>query len=202
MEEYNERLIFQHRQQVVLSIPASLSYTEDADYTVIMKSLSYDAVGRLTGESTTVADGSGYVYKGALVFERNAASKLSLDAALTTGGRITAQKDTSTGAITGYTVHHHITDHLGSVRAVVGFAGNVLETSDFLPYGTRWSQTGGSVAGTLTDAANRWRYSGKEEQQALNSVIDEYKLFSRNCTTTVSDVLNSAGSSVLKGSTI
>ena len=55
---------------------------------------------------------------------------------------------------------------------------------------------------SLTDAANRWRYSGKEEQKALNSAIDEYKLFSRNCTTTVSDVLNSAGSSVLKGSTI
>ena len=46
------------------------------------------------------ADGSGYVYKGALVFERNAAGKLSLDAALTTGGRINAQKDASTRAIT------------------------------------------------------------------------------------------------------
>ena len=57
-------------------------------------------------------------------------------------------------------------------------------------------------ASITLDAANRWRYSGKEEQQALNSAIDEYKLFSRNCTTTVSDVLNSAGSSVLKGSTI
>ena len=46
------------------------------------------------------ADGSGYVYKGALIFERNAAGKLSLDAALTTGGRINAQKDASTRAIT------------------------------------------------------------------------------------------------------
>jgi hypothetical protein len=90
-------------------------------------------------------------------------------------------------------------DYLGSVRAVMDFAGNILEASDFLPYGTRWSQTGGSAAGTPTDATNRWHYSGKEEQQALNSAIDEYKLFSRNCTTTVSDVLNSAGSSVLKG---
>ncbi len=118
------------------------------------------------------ADGSGYVYKGALVFERNAAGKLSLDAALTTGGRITAQKDASTGAITGYTVHHHITDHLGSVRAVVDFAGNILETSDFLPYGTRWSQTGGSSSATITDATNRWRYSGKEEQgAALNPAL-------------------------------
>ena len=118
------------------------------------------------------ADGSGYVYKDALVFERNAAGKLSLDAALTTGGRITAQKDASTGAVTGYTVHHHITDHLGSVRAVVDFAGNVLETSDFLPYGTRWSQTGGSSSATITDATNRWRYSGKEEQSAaLNPAL-------------------------------
>ena len=41
------------------------------------------------------ANGTGYVYKGALVFERNAAGKLSLDAALTNGGRITAQKDAS-----------------------------------------------------------------------------------------------------------
>ena len=118
------------------------------------------------------ADGSGYVYKDALVFERNAAGKLSLDAALTTGGRITAQKDASTGAVTGYTVHHHITDHLGSVRAVVDFAGSVLETSDFLPYGTRWSQTGGSSSATITDATNRWRYSGKEEQAAaLNPAL-------------------------------
>ena len=118
------------------------------------------------------ADGSGYVYKGALIFERNAAGKLSLDAALTTGGRITAQKDASTGAVTGYTVHHHITDHLGSVRAVVDFAGSVLETSDFLPYGTRWSQTGGSSSATITDATNRWRYSGKEEQAAaLNPAL-------------------------------
>ena len=117
------------------------------------------------------ADGSGYVYKGALIFERNAAGKLALDAALTTGGRITAQKDASTGAVTGYTVHHHITDHLGSVRAVVDFAGNVLETSDFLPYGTRWSQTGGSSSATITDATNRWRYSGKEEQKAINAAL-------------------------------
>ena len=52
------------------------------------------------------------------------------------------------------------------------FDGNILETSDFLPFGTRWSQTGGSAAGTLTDAVNRWRYSGKEEQAAaLNPAL-------------------------------
>ena len=47
----------------------------------------------------------------------------------------------------------------------------MVETSDFLPFGTRWSQTAGSSSSTLTDASNRWRYSGKEEQKTLNSSL-------------------------------
>jgi len=43
--------------------------------------------------------------------------------------------------------------------------GTVVETSDYLPFGTRWSQTGGSSTSTFTDPDNRWRYSGKEEQE-------------------------------------
>ena len=117
------------------------------------------------------ADGSGYVYKGDLVYERSAGGTLSLDCVLTTGGRIVANKNSS-GTITGYTVYHHITDHLGSVRAITNAStGNVVETSDFLPFGTRWSQTSGSSSATLTDATNRWRYSGKEEQKAINSSL-------------------------------
>ena len=117
------------------------------------------------------ADGSGYVYKGDLVYERSAGGTLSLDCVLTTGGRIVANKNSS-GTITGYTVYHHITDHLGSVRAITNAStGNVVETSDFLPFGTRWSQTSGSSSSTLTDATNRWRYSGKEEQKTLNSSL-------------------------------
>ena len=78
----------------------------------------------------------------------------------------------SSGTITGYTVFHHITDHLGSVRAITNAStGNVVETSDFLPFGTRWSLTAGSSSSTLTDATNRWRYSGKEEQKAINSSL-------------------------------
>ena len=37
--------------------------------------------------------------------------------------------------------------------------GTVIETSDYLPYGTRWSQTGGSAAQTLSDPDNRWNPS-------------------------------------------
>jgi len=83
------------------AVPACAASSTLASYTWMADGAKY---------ASARADGSGYVYKDALVFERNAAGKLSLDAALTTGGRITAQKEASTGAITGYTVHHHITD--------------------------------------------------------------------------------------------
>ena len=47
-----------------------------------------------------------------------------------------------------------------------------METSDYLPFGTRWSRTGGNLTATLTDPSNRWRYSGKEEQAAaLNPAL-------------------------------
>ena len=69
------------------------------------------------------------------------------------------------GAVMGYNFSIHVADHLGSVRAVVDASdGTVVETSDYLPFGTRWSQTGGTASATLTDPTNRWRYSEKEEQ--------------------------------------
>lgn len=72
---------------------------------------------------------------------------LSLDAALTTGVRaVVYAGGTAPSAQAGIS------------------PGTVVETSDYLPFGTRWTQTGGSAAGTLTDATNRWRYYGKEEQ--------------------------------------
>ena len=132
---------------------------------------SYNWYADGTKYSALRADGSGYVYKGGVIYEKTTGGTLSLDCVLTTGGRIVANKNSS-GTITGYTVYHHITDHLGSVRAITNAStGNVVETSDFLPFGTRWSLTAGSSSSTLTDATNRWRYSGKEEQKALNSSL-------------------------------
>ena len=57
----------------------------------------------------------------------------------------------------------HVTDHLGSVRAVVdGISGEVVETNDYYPFGSRWNTTAG-----LTNQANRFRYNSKEEQSSL-----------------------------------
>ena len=134
--------------------------------TTRMASYSWYADG--TKDAALRSDGSGYVYKGNLIYEKTAGGALTLDCVLTPGGRIAARRNAS-GTVTGYDVLHHINDHLGSVRAVVDAAtGTVIETSDYLPYGTRWSQTGGSAAQTLSDPDNRWRYSGKEEQKALH----------------------------------
>ena len=126
-----------------------------------------------TKYSTERPDGSGYVYKGELIYTKAPGGALTLDCVLTTGGRIVAERDTD-GTLSGYSVRHHIRDHLGSVRAVTdGSTGEVLETSDYLPFGTRWALTGGTqgATSTITDPSNRWRYSGKEEQQALSPTL-------------------------------
>ena len=57
----------------------------------------------------------------------------------------------------------HVTDHLGSVRAVLdGVSGEVVETNDYYPFGSRWNTTA-----SLTDQSNRFRYNSKEEQSSL-----------------------------------
>ena len=57
----------------------------------------------------------------------------------------------------------HVTDHLGSVRAVVdGISGAVVEANDYYPFGSRWNTTA-----SLIDQTNRFRYNSKEEQSSL-----------------------------------
>ncbi|MCM1502160.1 MAG: RHS repeat-associated core domain-containing protein [Bacteroidales bacterium] len=56
-------------------------------------------------------------------------------------------------------VHLHVTDHLGSVRAVVdGKSGEILERDDYYPFGMRWASS------SPTLQSNLWRYNGKELQ--------------------------------------
>ena len=110
-------------------------------------------------------DGTGVQYRGSLIYTKEADGGLELDCALTSGGRIANDAGT-------LQVQHFIRDHLGSVRTVVdGSTGDVLETSDYLPFGKRWELTGGQAAQTITDPTNRWRFSGKETQSFYNPAI-------------------------------
>ena len=53
--------------------------------------------------------------------------------------------------------HLHITDHLGSVRAVLNQSMTVIEQNDYYPFGLRHPNS------ALKTTANRYRYNGKEE---------------------------------------
>lgn len=97
------------------------------------------------------ADNRGYDYRGSFIYTRNGSS-LTLESALFGGGRIVAGTN-------GYEVYYYLTDHLGSVRAVVDAGGNVKERNDYYLFGAR--QLKGDYP-QLT--VNREKFNGKESQ--------------------------------------
>ena len=108
--------------------------------------------------SATDADGNGLYYLGSLVYgSRN--GDLSLESAAFNGGRFIVTSN-------GIESHYFVTDHLGSVRAVVNNDGEVIERNDYYPFGMRWN------AGELSD--NRYRYNGKETQSFVNVPYTDY----------------------------
>ena len=108
--------------------------------------------------SATDSAGNGLYYSGSLIYTKQDAA-LTMESCAFTGGRFVA---TATGAEARY----FVTDHLGSVRAVVNGDGEVLERNDYYPFGSRWDD------GLLSD--NRYRYNGKEAQAFLNNPYLDY----------------------------
>ena len=69
-----------------------------------------------------------------------------------------------------WATNYYITDHLGSVRAVTDAEGEVLDTFDYMPYGSEISST----SSTTTD----YRFTGKERQSMVNnSIYDSFARF-------------------------
>ena len=100
------------------------------------------------------ASGAGYDYAGSFTYSHASNGTKTLESVAFGGGRI---RRTGTNS---YAVDYYITDHLGSVRAIVNASGTIQEQNDYYPFGTRHPN------GLATLSANRWRFGGKEEQDA------------------------------------
>ncbi len=117
-----------------------------------------------TKVSTLDASGSGLVYRGPFTYRRSSGGTLAFESAPFDRGRLTASG-----------TRYHITDHLGSVRAVID--GNASTTTyplsgfysvdDFAPFGTK-SASGVSsylsLASTGLTVSLRDGFTGQEDQ--------------------------------------
>ena len=77
--------------------------------------------------SATDSAGNGLYYSGSLIYTKHGAA-LTMESCAFTGGRFVA-------TATGVEARYFVTDHLGSVRAVVNDDGEVLERNDYYPFG-------------------------------------------------------------------
>ena len=100
--------------------------------------------------------GDGFEYIGSLTFRRSGGSR-QLESSAFSQGRIYRE---GSGQSVSYIPYFHITDHLGSVRAVIdGRDGYLVEENHYYPFGERWD-----YGINPTGLANRYQYNGKEDQ--------------------------------------
>lgn len=125
----------------ILSLPSCIETDSDeVDYVYLADGTKALALGE--------SNEDGYAYLGSMVFALNDGDWL-FDSTPFSGGRI--RKSASSWAPERY-----VTDHLGSIRAIVR-GGQVVERNDYYPYGGRHDNSA-----LAEDPANRWRFSGKE----------------------------------------
>ena len=109
--------------------------------------------------------GASLVYRGSLVFRRDSLGMLSFESALIAAGRITAGG-----------VRYHVTDHLGSVRAVVdGATGDIVEVSDYAAYGERLEavlpDNFEPVVTPVDGYSFRYHFTGQEDQGPVSVTV-------------------------------
>ena len=111
------------------------------------------------------AAGKGFVYTGSLRWSvQNGV--LTPESVAITGGRALYNDIEEP-----WSVNYYITDHLGSVRAVTDAEGEVLDTYDYMPYGSEFT--------TDTDNITDYRFTGKEKQTAFgnSNIYDSFARF-------------------------
>ena len=123
--------------------------------------VSYTYLADGTKVSALDASGNGLLYSGAMVFRKDGSVR-SAESVGYSGGRFVAD---ASGVLRPQI---HVVDHLGSVRAIVGKSGNIVERDSYYPYGERWND------GSVEQADNRYRYNGKEEQSGFGLPYLDY----------------------------
>ena len=107
-----------------------------------------------TKVSALTAGGTGLVYRGPFTYRRSSAGALTLESAACEEGRLTPS-----GAML------HVTDHIGSVVAVVrGSDGALYEASEYDACGKRSSLTNAGTVSLPSGVTQRDRFTGKEDQ--------------------------------------
>ena len=108
------------------------------------------------------AVGNGFVYTGSLRWSVENGALVPESIAITGGRAVFADNSWAT--------NYYITDHLGSVRAVTDAEGEVLDTFDYMPYGSEIS--------SRSSATTDYRFTGKERQSMVNnSIYDSFARF-------------------------
>ena len=109
------------------------------------------------------AAGNGFVYTGSLRWSVENGT-LTPESVAITGGRAVYSSN-------GWAANYYITDHLGSVRAVTDADGEVLDTYDYMPYGSELTVD----ADNITD----YRFTCKEKQLMFgnSNIYDSFARF-------------------------
>ena len=95
------------------------------------------------------AGSAGFDYLGSLTYT-SSSSGLTLETAQFAGGVIRSGNSQE--------INYFLTDHLGSVRAIVDPSGNVKERNDYYAFGAK------HIRSNYPQNSNRYDYNGKEEQ--------------------------------------
>mgnify|MGYP002569449409 FL=1 len=137
-----------------------LEYASDNDANAI----NYCYLADGTKLSATTADDCGFSYRGSFTYRTDESSQPDrvFESTPFGGGRIVGTVDDETE------VRYFLTDHLGSVRAVVNSGCEVLERNDYQPFGKRWNTA------SLPVSDNRDRFNGKEDQSFAGLPFSDY----------------------------
>ena len=137
-----------------------LEYAADNDANAI----NYCYLADGTKLSATTGDDCGFSYRGSFTYRTDESSQPDrvFESTPFGGGRIVGTVDDETE------VRYFLTDHLGSVRAVVNSGCEVLERNDYQPFGKRW------VTPSMPVSDNRDRFNGKEDQAFAGLPFSDY----------------------------